>query len=111
LIRNREELHGRSKQQAREYDNFLRRKVDAARAQMARGEYRSNDEVDADFAARLAALKLRHPDRSAASGAPKLRGVRRWRGKARSEGICCCVRARRLSSQALPGVRQFPPTI
>ena len=40
--------------EAREYDEFLRRKVDAGRAAMRAGKYRSNDEVEAEFAARRA---------------------------------------------------------
>ncbi len=41
----------------REYEAFLRSKVEAARAQIARGQYRSNDEVEADFSARRAKLR------------------------------------------------------
>lgn len=33
------------------YDEFLRQKVDASRASMRAGRGRSNDEVEADFAA------------------------------------------------------------
>jgi predicted transcriptional regulator len=40
--------------QAREYDAFLQRKVDAARVSMSAGVGHSNDEVDAMFAARRA---------------------------------------------------------
>ncbi|HYG06596.1 MAG TPA: antitoxin of toxin-antitoxin stability system [Stenotrophomonas sp.] len=40
--------------QAREYDEFLQRKVDAARESMRDGQGRSNDEVEASFAARRA---------------------------------------------------------
>ena len=40
--------------EAREYDEFLRRKVDVARASMHAGLGRSNDEVEAVFAARRA---------------------------------------------------------
>ena len=40
--------------EAREYDEFLRRKVDAARSSMRAGLGRSNDEVEAEFAARRA---------------------------------------------------------
>ena len=39
-------------QQAREYDEFLRRKVEAARSSMRAGKGRSNDEVEAEFATR-----------------------------------------------------------
>ena len=39
-------------QQTREYDEFLRRKVEAARSSMRAGEGRSNDEVEAEFEAR-----------------------------------------------------------
>lgn len=38
--------------QARDYDDFLRRKVQASRASMHAGQGRSNEEVDAAFAAR-----------------------------------------------------------
>lgn len=36
--------------QAREYDEFLQRKVEAGRASMQAGRGRSNDEVEAEFA-------------------------------------------------------------
>lgn len=39
------------RRQAREYDEFLRRKVEIARASMRAGQGRSNDEVEAAFAA------------------------------------------------------------
>ena len=38
--------------EAREYDEFLRRKVEAARSSMSAGLGRSNEEVEAEFAAR-----------------------------------------------------------
>lgn len=38
--------------ETREYDEFLRNKVDAGRASMRAGRGRSNDEVEAAFAAR-----------------------------------------------------------
>ncbi|MCG5524763.1 antitoxin of toxin-antitoxin stability system [Ectothiorhodospira haloalkaliphila] len=40
------------RRQAREYDGYLRRKVEAARASMHAGHGRSNDEVEAMFAAK-----------------------------------------------------------
>lgn len=40
--------------EAREYDKFLRRKVKVARSSMHAGRGRSNDEVEAKFAARRA---------------------------------------------------------
>lgn len=40
--------------QAREYDEFLHRKVEVARVSMRAGRGRSNDEVEAEFAARRA---------------------------------------------------------
>ncbi len=40
--------------EAREYDEFLRRKVEAGRSSMRAGLRRSNDEVEAEFAARRA---------------------------------------------------------
>ena len=38
--------------EAREYDEFLRRKIEAGRASMQAGRGRSNDDVEAEFAAR-----------------------------------------------------------
>ncbi len=38
--------------EAREYDAFLRRKVEAGRASMRVGRGRSNDELEAEFAAK-----------------------------------------------------------
>ena len=40
------------RQRAREYDDYLRAKVEAGRASMHEGRGRSNDEVEAAFAAR-----------------------------------------------------------
>jgi len=40
------------RRQVREYDNYLRHKVEAGRASMRAGLGRSNDEVEAAFAAR-----------------------------------------------------------
>jgi hypothetical protein len=40
--------------ESREYDEFLRLKVETGRASMSAGLGRSNDEVEADFAARRA---------------------------------------------------------
>ncbi len=37
--------------QAREYEDFLRGKVDLAREQIVNGQYASNEEVEARFAA------------------------------------------------------------
>ena len=42
---------------AREYDEFLQRKVDGARASMREGLGQSNDEVEARFAARRASIE------------------------------------------------------
>ena len=41
----------------REYDEFLRRKVEIARASMRAGRGRSNEDVEAEFAARRAELQ------------------------------------------------------
>ncbi|EOC0702439.1 TPA: antitoxin of toxin-antitoxin stability system [Salmonella enterica] len=41
----------------REYKEFLRRKVEKARGQMLRGEYRTSEEVEAIFAAKRAKLR------------------------------------------------------
>jgi hypothetical protein len=46
-----------SQGEARDYDAFLRRKVDAARASMQAGRGRSNDEIEAGFAARRAEIR------------------------------------------------------
>ncbi|MBW4048067.1 MAG: antitoxin of toxin-antitoxin stability system [Proteobacteria bacterium] len=45
--------------QEREYDAFLRAKVDTARAQIATGQIASGAEVEARFAARRAALRAK----------------------------------------------------
>jgi len=45
--------------QAREYDVFLRAKVDTARAQIASGQYASDADVEARFAARRTALRAK----------------------------------------------------
>nr|WP_307659020.1 antitoxin of toxin-antitoxin stability system [Variovorax paradoxus] len=45
--------------QAREYDAFLRDKVDTAREQIASGQYASDADVEARFAARRAALRAK----------------------------------------------------
>jgi len=42
--------------EAREYDEFLRRKVEAGRASMRAGRGRPDDEVEARFAARRASM-------------------------------------------------------
>ncbi len=42
--------------EAREYDEFLHRKVEIARSSMRAGQGRSNDEVEADFATRRASV-------------------------------------------------------
>ncbi|MHB1052290.1 MAG: antitoxin of toxin-antitoxin stability system [Thiobacillus sp.] len=40
--------------EAREYDEFLRRKIEAGRASMQAGKGRANNEVEAEFAAKRA---------------------------------------------------------
>jgi len=40
------------RREARDYDDYLRRKIEAGRASMRAGRGRSNDEVEAEFAAR-----------------------------------------------------------
>ena len=45
--------------QARDYDAFLQQKVEVARASMAEGRGQSNEEVEATFAARRAAVTSR----------------------------------------------------
>lgn len=42
--------------EAREYNDFLRRKVEIARAQIAAGQYTPNEEVEAEFSRRRAEL-------------------------------------------------------
>lgn len=44
----------RQQQQAKEHDDFVQRKVAAARASVDAGRGRSNDDVEAEFAARRA---------------------------------------------------------
>jgi len=46
--------HVEQRRQAREYDEFLRRKVDLARTSMQAGRGRSNADVEARFAAKRA---------------------------------------------------------
>ncbi len=43
---------------AREYDDFLRHKVEAGRVSMRAGQGRPNDEVETEFTARRASLTL-----------------------------------------------------
>jgi len=40
------------RREVREYDDYLRRKVETGRASMRAGRGRSNDEVEAEFVAR-----------------------------------------------------------
>ena len=47
----------RRQREARQYDEFLRKKVDAARASMETGAGRSNEEVENEFAVRRAQAK------------------------------------------------------
>jgi hypothetical protein len=47
-----------SQAEARGYDAFLRRTVDAARISVQAGRGRSNDEIEARFAARRAEIRL-----------------------------------------------------
>jgi predicted transcriptional regulator len=44
----------RQQQQAKEYDEFVQRKVAAARTSIEAGRGRANDDVEAEFAARRA---------------------------------------------------------
>lgn len=48
--------------EARAYDDFLSRKVEIARAQIAAGQFSPNDEVEAEFARRRADLLSRADD-------------------------------------------------
>jgi predicted transcriptional regulator len=47
--------------EARAYDAFLRKKVEAARSSVRAGRGRSNDEVEAGFATRRAELRRKLP--------------------------------------------------
>lgn len=49
----------RRQREAREYDAFLRHKVEAGRAEMRAGQGRSNEEVETKFAARRADPEVR----------------------------------------------------
>jgi predicted transcriptional regulator len=46
----------RRQREARDYDNFLRQKVEAGRASMRAGKGATNEEVEAAFAARRARM-------------------------------------------------------
>ena len=46
----------KSQHETREYDEFLRRKVDLARKTIEAGDWRSDEDVEAEFAARRSAL-------------------------------------------------------
>ncbi|GGB37068.1 hypothetical protein GCM10011505_18140 [Tistrella bauzanensis] len=48
------------RRQTRDYDDYLRRKVEVARASMRAGRGRSNDEVEATFAARRNQAETSH---------------------------------------------------
>jgi predicted transcriptional regulator len=52
----------RTQQEAREYEVFLQRKVDLARESMAAGEGVSNEEVEAQFAARRRQVEIKDED-------------------------------------------------
>lgn len=47
----------KNQREAREYDDFLRHKVESARTSMRAGLGQSNEEVEAEFAARRARVK------------------------------------------------------
>ncbi len=51
--------HARRQQKAREYESFLRGKIEAARRSRCSGEGRDNDAVEADFAARRLRIRGR----------------------------------------------------
>ena len=55
----------RRHREARGYDDFLRRKIEVARAQKVAGQHYSNDDVEAEAAARVAQL-LHEADQSEA---------------------------------------------
>jgi hypothetical protein len=65
LVRELMRDYIRQRRQEREYEDFLRSKVEAARLQIASGEHRSNEAVEADFTARRAKL-LRKAGKSSA---------------------------------------------
>lgn len=54
IVRDMMRQFVQKQRESREYEAFLQRKVDIARASMEAGEGRTNDEVEAEFAARRA---------------------------------------------------------
>jgi len=54
IIRELMHDHIRRQREARQYDEFLRKKIEAARTSMQAGAGRSNEEVETEFAARRA---------------------------------------------------------
>jgi predicted transcriptional regulator len=47
----------RQRQEQRYYDEYLQRKVDVARSQIAKGQHLSNEDVEAQFAAKRSTLQ------------------------------------------------------
>ena len=54
IVRDMMRQFVQKQRESREYEEFLQRKVDIARSSMNAGEGLSNDEVEAEFAARRA---------------------------------------------------------
>ncbi|KAF2392088.1 CopG family ribbon-helix-helix protein [Pseudomonas frederiksbergensis] len=54
IVRDMMRQFVQKQRESREYEAFLQRKVDIARASIEAGEGRTNDEVEAEFAARRA---------------------------------------------------------
>ncbi|KJZ33425.1 MULTISPECIES: hypothetical protein [Pseudomonas] len=54
IVRDMMRQYVQTQRESREYEAFLQRKVDSARISMQAGEGLSNDEVEAQFAARRA---------------------------------------------------------
>lgn len=62
IVRELMREYVQSQREAREYDEFLRRKIEVARAQRRAGASYSDEEVEAEFAAQRTAL-LREADK------------------------------------------------
>jgi predicted transcriptional regulator len=56
IVREMMRQYVQTQRESREYEAFLQRKVDSARVSMRAGEGLTNDEVEAQFAARRAQL-------------------------------------------------------
>lgn len=59
IVRDLMREYVQRQREARDYDEFLRRKVEVARVSVRAGRGRLNEEVEADFSARRAELRRR----------------------------------------------------